>query len=300
MRVYKQINYRYIRRALAPDSVSHERLSAIFYSIPIDYRRPIGIADSMSECVPMEPAPEIELGIGSAGTGNVQHPNFFSRDNISQVRELGNRVRTAPIRAITCLPPETGRPYIYTTPYRWVTVAENETVVDKSLYKRIVAGQKEARVKLPPWRYEFRPVYQRGELIKGRGRMDFELLVNVGPDSDDALYWPDRLKVMDRRVIVYGYTLREAENEYIQHEVLDKGGRMLNAHKAHGLLDRCRHGKFISVFKRKRGCEMCRFEASPLHAYIVEKQNEKFYRESNRATMILHSFPEESYQEAMS
>lgn len=60
-----------------------------------------------------------------------------------------------------------------------------------------------------------------------------------------------------------------------QTQVMHDGVRYLNMHKSFGLLDRCKHGKYVSVFKKKKGCKFCSFEKTPLHEYMVKKRDEK-------------------------
>lgn len=249
---------------------------------PIGDRLLIGQSHIVPIHIPMEEPPG--HGVGDGGFGNPLAGNQGKPD-LPSFGEY-DRISTAPLSRVVKFH-EPRKPTIYGTQYHWTTVAERETVVNAILYKRCVAGQKELKLKLPEWRYEFVPAYfcsHRNRVI-GRGDMDFQFLADWGPDKGWMDNWP--IKLVDRRVLVYGYSFRDTHDEHLQHEVLDKGSRYINAHKSNGLLERCRHGKFISVSKRRYGCSMCRFEATPLHAYLVKKQEEKLYRESNRATMIL-------------
>lgn len=278
----------HISEASAPHiiSVSSNELRERKFAIirPIGDRVLIGQSGIVPIHIPMEEPPRYGVGDGGSGNplaGNEGEPDLpsFARDEYGRI--VHHHVSTAPLT--------TRRRVVvnYGTQCHWHTVAERDIVVNPTLYKKCVAGQKELKLKLPAWRYEFVPAYfcsHRNRVI-GRGDMDFQFLVDWVPDKPWMENWP--IKLMDRRVLVYGYSFRDTHDEYLQHEVLDKGGQYINAHKSNGLLDRCRHGKFISVSKKKYGCTMCRFEASPLHARLVEKRDEKAEREANICSMIL-------------
>lgn len=124
----------------------------------------------------------------------------------------------------------------------WITVAFKETILDPIYHRaaKRMLGIKSYR-QLPRWTYKFLP---------GK-RGDFRFLyfvVNHGIAGQE--------RVMQRRVVVYGYTEEEAATGKADQTMAE----IRRVFKLHSLerVGRCKHGRLVKAYSPHGGCRNCR------------------------------------------